>query len=247
MVRTLPRFTAACMHLFARYQSTAQLFGKLRKTIVPLIVCLLAGPGLAQHSIAAIEPAIFLVGDSAQAIHLTDNPAAQGAWVQRISAVPVSSTAKSGSMLPTARRRGAQSTAGRAYEAIVQAAARTHRLDPSLLHAVIGVESGYDVRALSTRGAEGLMQLLPPTARSYGVTNAFDPHQNVPAGANHLRNLLNQFNGDMVLALAAYNAGANAVLRHGLQVPPYAETQAYVPRVLARWADLRARAALRAP
>lgn len=91
------------------------------------------------------------------------------------------------------------------------------------------------------------MQLLPPTARSYGVTNAFDPQQNVPAGANHLRVLLNQFNGDTPLALAAYNAGAKAVLRHGRRVPPYAETQAYVPKVLARWAALRAQASARAP
>lgn len=235
------------MRFFARCHCTAQLFERLRETIVPLSVCLLAGPALVQPSHATIEPAIFQVGDSAEAIHLTDNPATPGAWVHPMSAVRGSSTANAGSRPPSARRNGAQSVAARAYEPIVQAAARTHKLDPALLHAVIGVESGYDEHAVSTRGAQGLMQLLPPTARSYGVKNAFDPHQNVPAGAKHLRDLLNQFNGDTTLALAAYNAGANAVLRHGLQVPPFAETQAYVPKVLARWAALREQVVLRAP
>lgn len=211
------------------------------------MVSLLAGLGLAQHSHAAVEPAIFLVGDSAQVIHLTDNPLEQDARAQRISAFPAASPAKAGDMPPLVWRSVAESRSARGYEAIVQAAARTHKLDPDLLHAVIGVESAYDARAVSTRGAQGLMQLLPLTARSYGVKNAFDPDQNVPAGAKHLRDLLDQFNGETKLALAAYNAGAAAVLKHGLRVPPYAETQAYVPKVLARWAALREMAAMRTP
>jgi soluble lytic murein transglycosylase-like protein len=114
-----------------------------------------------------------------------------------------------------------------------------------LLHAIISVESAYAAQATSSRGALGLMQVLPQTARSYGVTDAFDPQQNITAGARHLRVLLDQFNGNLTLALAAYNAGAAAVLRYGARVPPFAETQAYVPRVLARLATFRTDTSLR--
>jgi soluble lytic murein transglycosylase-like protein len=122
---------------------------------------------------------------------------------------------------------------------IVQSAALAQRLDPALLHAVIGVESAYATRAVSARGAQGLMQLMPPTAKEYGVTDAFDPRQNIVAGARHLRLLLDQFDQNTALALAAYNAGASAVLRHRRQIPPFSETVAYVPRVLGRYAALR--------
>jgi len=85
----------------------------------------------------------------------------------------------------------------------------------------------------------GLMQLMPSTARDYGVTDAFDPRQNIDAGAQHLRRLLDRFGQDKALALAAYNAGADAVMRHHGRIPPYAETMAYVPRVLQRFAVLQ--------
>lgn len=122
--------------------------------------------------------------------------------------------------------------------AIVEGAARRHALDPALLHAVITIESGYAPRALSSRGAGGLMQLMPATAARYGVTNRFDPRQNVDAGAKHLRDLLDAFGQDPRLALAAYNAGVGAVRAHGGNIPPYRETMAYVPRVMQRWAEL---------
>jgi soluble lytic murein transglycosylase-like protein len=119
-----------------------------------------------------------------------------------------------------------------ALHEIVRQAARDNALDPALLHAVIATESAYARRAVSPRGALGLMQLMPATAREYGVTDAFDARQNVRAGALHLRRLLDRFDQDTRLALAAYNAGAAAVQRHGGRVPPFAETRAYVPRVL---------------
>lgn len=112
-------------------------------------------------------------------------------------------------------------------------------LSPQLLHAVIAVESSYDARAVSPKGAKGLMQLMPDTARRFGVSDPFDPEQNVRAGATYLRSLLDLFEGDTRLALAAYNAGENAVIRSGNRIPDFAETQAYVPRVLTRLARLR--------
>jgi len=108
-------------------------------------------------------------------------------------------------------------------------------VDAKLLHAVITVESGYNQGAVSPKGATGLMQLLPTTARRYGTVNLLDPNENIRAGASYLRDLLAMFNNNLELALAAYNAGENAVIRHGRRLPPYAETRRYVPLVLAHY------------
>jgi len=104
-------------------------------------------------------------------------------------------------------------------------------LDRNLIHAVVRVESAFDPEAVSRAGAVGLMQLMPQTAQAYGVRDSRNPTQNVYAGVLHLRKLIQQFN-DVVLALAAYNAGENAVIDYGYQVPPYPETQNYVRKVL---------------
>ena len=106
-----------------------------------------------------------------------------------------------------------------------------HHLDPDLVNSVIRAESGFNSRAVSNKGAQGLMQLMPQTASQLGVTNAFDPGANVEGGARYLRELLERYNFDVVKALAAYNAGPHRVERyHG--VPPYYETQAYVARIV---------------
>ena len=118
------------------------------------------------------------------------------------------------------------------YNRIVALAARTHGLDVALLHAVISVESRYNHKAVSRAGAEGLMQLMPLTAKRYGVTDSFDPEQNINGGARYLFDLLKLFKGDMSLAVAAYNAGENAVIKYGNRIPPIAETRDYVPKVL---------------
>lgn len=118
------------------------------------------------------------------------------------------------------------------YNRIVDDAAHSYGLDSALLHAVISVESHYNPRAVSRKGATGLMQLMPMTARRYGVTDAFDPVQNIGGGAKYLRDLLKLFNGDVSLALAAYNAGENLVVKYGYRIPPIRETMDYVPRVL---------------
>jgi soluble lytic murein transglycosylase-like protein len=118
------------------------------------------------------------------------------------------------------------------YDAIIEKAASSNSVEPNLLRAVIVVESGFNSRAVSKRGAVGLMQLMPATASRFGVSNPFDPKENVHAGARYLKFLMDRFGQDIRLALAAYNAGEDAVDRNGGQIPPFTETMAYVPKVL---------------
>lgn len=118
------------------------------------------------------------------------------------------------------------------FDAAVAMAAKASRVEAEFLHAVIEIESGYNPKAVSPKGAVGLMQLMPATARRYGVSNPLDISQNLRGGAHLLRDLLDQFADDKELALAAYNAGAGAVLAHGRRIPPYAETSRYVPAVM---------------
>ncbi len=117
---------------------------------------------------------------------------------------------------------------------LATAAARRHGLDPGLVLAVVSVESAFRPEAVSRKGAQGLMQLMPATAASLGVKDVFDPVENLDGGSRHLGSLLTLYGGDLVSALAAYNAGAGAVARHG-GVPPYRETRAYVKKVLERY------------
>lgn len=117
------------------------------------------------------------------------------------------------------------------FEPLVQEHAARQSLRPDLVRAVIQVESGFNPRARSPKGAMGLMQLMPATARDLGVQNAYDPAENIRGGTIYLRQLLDRFEGDEELALAAYNAGPNAVDRHGRRIPPYRETRDYVRKV----------------
>lgn len=123
----------------------------------------------------------------------------------------------------------------RPFHDSVMRASSESGVDAKLLHAVITVESGYNQGAVSPKGATGLMQLLPGTAKRYGTVNLLDPSENIRAGARYLRDLLAMFDNNLELALAAYNAGENAIIRHGRRVPPYAETQRYVPLVVAHY------------
>jgi soluble lytic murein transglycosylase-like protein len=117
-------------------------------------------------------------------------------------------------------------------------AARRHGVDPDLVLAVISVESAFRKDAVSPKGAQGLMQLMPGTARELGVKDAFDPAQNLDAGTRYLNELIRKFKGDLKLAIAAYNAGPNAVKRHR-GVPPYRETRKHVEKVLERYKPQR--------
>jgi soluble lytic murein transglycosylase-like protein len=130
----------------------------------------------------------------------------------------------------------------------VAAVARTYDIDPLLLHAIAHVESRHDPRARSAAGALGLLQVMPATARRFGVDDApgalYDPAVNLEVGAAYLKSLQARFGNDLTLVLAAYNAGEGAVERHGRSVPPYAETRDYVRQVLAEYGALRAALAL---
>jgi len=116
-------------------------------------------------------------------------------------------------------------------DAQIRRVAERHGVDPLLVHAIVRAESGYDPQAVSRKGAAGLMQLMPDTARRYGVTDRFDPAANLDAGVRYLRDLLGVFGGNVPLALAAYNAGEESVLRAGGRIPDYRETTEYVRRV----------------
>ena len=118
------------------------------------------------------------------------------------------------------------------YDGVITGAAKDATIQAALVRAVIVVESGFNPRAVSKKGAIGLMQLQPATARRYGVKNIYDPEQNVRAGAHYLSDLLTRFDSNLELALAAYNAGEQAVERYGRHVPPFRETLAYVPSVM---------------
>lgn len=121
--------------------------------------------------------------------------------------------------------------------ALVEQSAKAHAVDPLLVHSIIQVESNYDATALSPKGAAGLMQLMPPTARMLGVSNSFDPGENIEAGVKYLKYLQDLYKDDR-LALAAYNAGPAAVDRYK-QVPPYQETRQYVDKVGKRYQEAR--------
>jgi soluble lytic murein transglycosylase-like protein len=117
--------------------------------------------------------------------------------------------------------------------------ATRYGLDPLLIYSVMHQESSFKQRAISHKGARGLMQLMPGTAARFGVTNIFDPKQNIDAGSRYMKWLLNRFQGNLSLALAGYNAGEGAVDKYGWRIPPYAETQEYVRRISRRYNLLR--------
>ncbi len=119
----------------------------------------------------------------------------------------------------------------RAFDPIIHDAARRHQVDPALIKAVIRAESDFLPYARSPKGALGLMQLMPATARMHSVGRVFEPRENIEGGVKHLRLLLDQYSGNVRLALAAYNAGGEAVARYG-GIPPYPETMQYLDRVL---------------
>jgi soluble lytic murein transglycosylase-like protein len=118
------------------------------------------------------------------------------------------------------------------YDDLIAKASERYRIDSALVKAVIKAESNFNHRAVSPVGARGLMQLMPATAATLQVKDSFHPETNIDGGVRYLRYLMNMFNGNLPLVLAAYNAGENAVMRHNNRIPPYPETQTYVKRVL---------------
>jgi Transglycosylase SLT domain len=129
------------------------------------------------------------------------------------------------------------------FRELVDAAAARYSVDANLVYSVIAAESNFDPKAISHRNARGLMQLMPETASRLGVKNIFDPKENIDAGTRYLSELLLRYNNDLVLTLAAYNAGPERVAQYGSRVPPYRETQSYVLRVKRKYAEAQSSAA----
>jgi soluble lytic murein transglycosylase-like protein len=175
---------------------------------------------------------IFGKVDGTGAVVLTDTPGKAGMSVIVATPVSVSHTKQPGSPRDAAQFDTAK------FDTVIAEASEAFHLQPELLHAVIDVESRYNPNAVSDKGALGLMQLMPDTARRFSDGNMFNPRDNVLAGARYLRFLLDLFKDDVELALAAYNAGENAVIRAGYRVPSFPETRSYVPRVLEKYRRL---------
>jgi len=127
------------------------------------------------------------------------------------------------------------------FSPLIEMASRAYGVDKALVHAVISAESAYNPYAISKAGAIGIMQLMPGTAKRYGVKNMLDAQDNINGGVRYLKDLLVMFNGNMELAVAAYNAGENALIRYGNRIPPYVETVHYVPRVLGFYRKFQAK------
>jgi soluble lytic murein transglycosylase-like protein len=133
------------------------------------------------------------------------------------------------------------STGSDLIDTFIVDSSRRYSIDPLLIYSQMGQESSFKLRALSNKGASGLMQLMPFTARRMGVTNIYDPQQNIEGGVKYMRLLMNMFDNDVVLALAGYNAGEGAVIKYGYRVPPYKETIDYVRRITARYRAITGR------
>lgn len=178
---------------------------------------------------------VYKYRDAQGGIHLTDKPMRGMRLVKRYSI----STGRI-----SASRPSAKSVLSAMFERrdrlapLIETAAEESRLRPALIHAVVRAESAYRADAVSHKGAVGLMQLMPGTAERYGVSDRRDPAQNLRGGSRYLRDLLEMFDNDLHLALAAYNAGENAVIRYGNKIPPYDETQGYVRKVIRFYSDM---------
>ena len=184
-----------------------------------VLLAVAAAPGLARAD-------VYSFTDANGVSHFSNVPA-DPRYQLLISAAPIEGVAV------TAKDKSVDWLARSAqYDGVITGAAKSATIQAALVRAVIVVESGFNPRAVSKKGAVGLMQLAPATAKRYGVKNIYDPGENVRAGAHYLSDLLMRFDSNLELALAAYNAGEEAVERYGRRVPPYRETMAYVPSVM---------------
>lgn len=177
---------------------------------------------------------IFVYTDSDGVEHFSNTPPRQRRGVRRIRTAPPRPSAPAAAARPGSQTRDRSPERYTRYDAFIREAAALYRLPESFVRAVIRVESDYNPQVVSHAGAGGLMQLMPATAARMGVTDVFDPRQNIMGGTRYLRVLANHFNGDLVLTIAAYNAGEGAVMRYR-GIPPYEETQRYVRRVLTHY------------
>ena len=185
-------------------------------------------------------------GDAKAAL---SKPGSEKPDTAKADSVPAAAKAPNPLVIPAARSTPIKldTTGNPVYDELVMKAAARHGVDPNLIFAVMRQESGFNSRARSYKGASGLMQLMPATARRFGVTDIFDPAQNIEAGTRYMRFLLDMFNGDVELALAGYNAGEGAVVKSGYRVPRYRETQHYVQVISARYGRTKHKASTAKP
>ncbi|WP_455921049.1 lytic transglycosylase domain-containing protein [Pseudomonas putida] len=189
---------------------------------------------LASLAISGAAQADMYVSRDANGGYVLSNVLRPGRHYERVIREPASVVAAA-----TFTPGSPQMIASAPFAEVVQAAAVANQLPAALLHAVIDNESHYNPNARSPKGAGGLMQLMPETARELGVDNVYDPAANIQGGARYLKRLMTLFDNDMALAVAAYNAGPEAVLSRGKVIPPFAETQRYVPNVLRQYRRLQ--------
>jgi soluble lytic murein transglycosylase-like protein len=187
------------------------------RVCLPVVICALFGSALPASA------QIYTWRDASGNLVLSDRRPPTASAAVRSYEVPKTQAIRATRYVAAERSRP--------FEDLILEHAREQGVRPDLVRAVMQVESAFNPRARSPKGALGLMQLMPATARQYGVVNAFDPEQNVRGGVSYLRALLDRYGNDETLALAAYNAGPNAVDRHGQAVPPYRETRNYVAQI----------------
>jgi len=205
----------------------------LRIGLRSVLVLGIAALAAADSTVARAD--IYTYTDENGVVHISNVPPARRRGVRRIRTSSSEPRERSANRAPrpSGGARDRSPDRYRQYDAYIREAAALYRLPEPFIRAVIKVESNYNPTVVSHAGACGLMQLMPRTAARMGVTDVFDPRQNILGGARYLRILANMFSGDLVLTIAAYNAGEGAVTRYR-GIPPYEETQRYVRRVL-RW------------
>lgn len=206
---------------------TLHSFGKAAAALTPITA------GIALPAAPLYSP-VYPTTNEAPPVKGTDREAAN-ASATAIASAPISGR---GARNSVSKRLKGQTTGNVKIDEIIVVAATRYGIEPLLLFSVMRQESTFQSQAVSPKGARGLMQLMPATAARFGVKNIFDPEQNIHAGAQYLRFLLDLFDGNVSLALAGYNAGEGAVKKYGYAVPPYPETINYVRKIKRRYSNL---------
>jgi soluble lytic murein transglycosylase-like protein len=185
---------------------------------------------IAAASASTARADFFQYTDDAGVVHITNVPTSKKyKWMMEERKTVIFSPSN-----PAYRKISKQK-----FDEIISSTASKYGIDPHLVRAIVKAESDYDEKAVSKKGATGLMQLMPATATRMGVKNIHDPEDNVDGGIRYLSKLLKMFDWQVPLAVAAYNAGENAVVKYGNKVPPYSETQTYVKRVLHYYSEYK--------
>ncbi len=204
--------------MFKFFSANKNLFALKARFILPAALALCSGFAQAD---------IYRSLDPATPTKYTNTLPAEGRWELYLKEKPAPIRDE-----PAYDQRRFTVNSNSRYASQIQAAATANNVEAALIRAVISVESGYNPSAISKAGAVGLMQLMPKTAKRYNVSDRHDPEQNIHGGTQYLRDLLQMYDNNLHLALAAYNAGEQAVMKYGNRIPPYRETLAYVPKVM---------------